>query len=363
MTLAFRFFLLTCLYLPDVFGQQVEWICYFNQEQSTGRLSKTWIGPEGDIYVNVIQSSYSKRESYTNLVHVSSGGEAKTILSNKFQGGIGMLFPMTDGHYLSDGIQEDPDQKTRRRFRLLDSDGKPIAHTEPMIGKIYGRLQNGNEYIWLNSPSEGFGIHDFYITRASNSFDVHLDTVSLKSIWIDSMGITDHSMDPVMLEDKSISISGLYGFTGNLEFTGMSPNNGVVFNIKDGQVAWKYPLTLSLDKLEAIAANRNFTWALFASPKRVRTLVKINENGKAVLNRDIHLPYSVVNFILLDKKIILLGPSSIYIYSLQCKLLGEYSLGEYSISDFKDIIPLSEDSFIVTGTKMNQIAVVKMKLL
>ena len=126
---------------------------------------------------------------------------------------------------------------------------------------------------------------------------------------------------------------------------------------------WKYPSVLSPDRLEAIAADGDFTWAVFASPKRVRHLVKINVKGKPVLIRDIHLPYEVSNFIILDKKILLIHSSRLYIYSPRCKLLGEYSLGDYGINDLKDIIPVSKNSFILTGKKMGEIAVVKMRLL
>jgi len=342
-------------------AQNIEWE-YVVDAPVRNIPSDYWFDEAGNGYFNIRKQNPIHNNQFDQslyLLKLDKDGKFKrsTFVNNCTSSA--MLLPFGENQLLSSGYNCDSD--TSRNVvdsRVFDYVGNVLAKGRGFKGNYFASIQTDKGYTFLSKPTKQFSYTYISMGHIDHDFTIQHDTISLKQVEREGLGIVNAYVTPMLMEDKSWVVPMNYG-----EVTGskIAVDHGTVFGIKDAQLQWSYPDTLSAYKLKHISAHKDKV-ALYMRKSRnydPRLIVLMDQEGNELHHFYFRPGFSARDLLLTKDHIILMASHKLVYYDYQGNFVSEFDFNHQNYSRPRNMKGDKEGNIYFVATKYGHSAIVK----
>ena len=322
-----------------------------------------WFDEEGNGYFNIRKQNPVHKNQYDQslfLLKLNKDGlyRGSTFVNNCTSSAL--LLPFGEGQLMSSGYNCDSDtSKNVVDSRIFDYVGNVLAKGQGFKGNYFASIQTENGFTFFSKPTRNFSYTYLSMGYIDDDFNISHDTINLKQIEKTGLGIVNAYNDPIQMSDKSWVVPMNYG---KVEGGGIGVDHGVVLGIKDANLQWSYPDTLSAYKLKHLSSNENKAAILMRKSRNYdpKLLVILDEKGNEVNHFYFRPGFSVQDLLLTKEHIILLASHKIVLYDHQGNLVSEFNFNDRNYSRPKNMKLDREGNLYFVANKYGSSVIVKM---
>ena len=341
------------------FAQSLEWRYEYDTGEST-RPAYFWIDADGNGYFNVYQQKPGSPSTFDrshSLLILNEDGlyNGSVYIQNCKRGGL--MLPFGNDQYVVSGTRCSADYESPRRTFLLSYEGNILKEDKAFKGNYFARTPSEYGATFFSKPTKNFSHTFLSIGTVNKAFEMSFDSIPLKPIEKDGVGMVFNYIDPVQLENKNWILPFNYGKLGN----GISIDHGSVFCVQDKKIAWQYPDTLSDYSLKHIASYENTVTVYMRKRKNVipKLFVQLDQDGKVIQELIFQPKNRKVLDMAVDKNhIILLYSNLVSWFDWSGQLVKEFDLGAVKISAL-EMAQTEEGALIISGRHYGKATFVK----
>jgi hypothetical protein len=320
----FIFFMLQ-LYATLPYAQSMLW--QYKLVVDEGNLpSLFWLDEAGTGYFNIKKENPNIRGQYDQnlcLLMLDKDGQFKgsTYIKNCKQNAL--MSPFGDNRLLSSGYNCDPDSGgVSLDSWVFDYAGNLILKGKGFNENYISQVKTNNGYTFFTPESDGFKFSQLNISTIDTLFNITHTAVSLEAISRPDLGIVNNYKDPFLMSDGIWAVPLNYGKVGG---GGISIDHGTVIGIKDDQILWQYPDTLSRYSLEQFAAtaDRMCIYMRKSENYAKKLFVFLDQNGQEIKHFFTDQNFDAIDMLLTEKHIILINRFSMVWVDFDGKMVSK----------------------------------------
>lgn len=354
-----------------VFLFQLSSICEAQQliwryEYDTGKTNMPghfWIDESGNGYFNIGKENPASKNTFPlhhSLLILNGNGEYNGSVFIKQCKRGGNLLPYNDDKYIMSGQNCEGYSLSERRSYLFNHDGTLAQEGRSFDGSYFAQTPTKRGYTYFSKPSRRFSHTYLSIGYIDEDFNISNDSIPLGPLKKEGLGMVFNFIAPVQLENESWIMPFNYGKVR----TGISVDHGSVFCVKDEQILWQYPKSLSNYRLTNIDSENNNVTLLMRGTNNFkgRSFVKLNSEGK-VLEIASFLPKvtSIKDMKVYNDEILILGSTILTWYDWNGELIREFDLSKEKISGRRMQV-LEDGSVVVVGMHHGKTVILKVSI-
>jgi len=324
------------IYIPfNCFSQEIDWIFEVNDKVNTTNY--------GSFLLMLDRNGEFRRTTKINncnaAIKLLPFGKNKLIAS---------------GHTCLDGIG------TYRDTRLYNYQGKTLkTENNAFPGDYFSSLPIKEGFTFFSKPFDNFDFSYISIGTINKDLKIGYDSVSLKSIAKNNLGIVNVDTDPAFLSDETWIVPFQYGKIGH-EGISMTMDHGSIIGIRDSKILWEYPKSLSNGKVEAICSYELNVAMLISQGLNYCLFSMVDQTGVELEKLTLNTQGAIIRDLLVTKKyIIVLGYNKILWYNKLGELIKEMDLLEMEISQANRSQLFGENSLICSAVKNGNAVIFK----
>lgn len=348
------------IFMPDagLSAQYIEWEYEVSSEYQT-RPSLYWVDEEGNGYYNIKKNTVERPGQFQYglyLLMLDKYGNLKgTTYVNNCQS-TALLLPFGKGKFLASGNNCSPDKKVVRDTRLYDKTGKLLNQTKAFRGNYFARTWSDDGFKFFSKPNSSWGYSFLSIGKISPDFQISYDSIPLAPIEVKGLGMTNNYKDPAQMADKSWVVPINYGIKSG----GLSLTNGAIINVKNGQIAWKYPSSLIDKTTQHVSTFEDKVCVVFGAAYSEKYFAILNQEGEELHQFMLSTGGAVKDLILTKEHIILMTKRHFKWYDWKGNFVTEYSFASENITAFGEAKLLDDYSLIFTGYRNGNAVIAKL---
>lgn len=327
--------------LATVDAQYLEWR-YDLDPTTKGRAYTIWLDQDQNICSNY--RTYREDGSYRGkgLFKVDQNGQFKGIIEPNLCDSQ-QFVPFGKDQYLMETNYCDGYRST-----LFDTKGNIVNPGEKLsLGKFATIIQPEGIYVF-NRPLGNYENPYFNLTQVNWDFQIQESRIDLTPIQQGELGMTTAYVKPVRTENGTWILPIQYGERNG---PGTSVDHGSLHGIRNGEVTWSYPDTLSHYTLEVMATHENKVAAIFKQTQnyRPKLFIMLDDQGRELGNFPFKQRGQIKAFALSEQYCFILTHFDLLKYDHDGNLHQKIKVyQDYGIQS-KEMLMQDENTFIIVG--------------
>lgn len=351
------------LIAPNIcFSQYVEWMYQFDAEVEMVP-QFFWVDKEGHGYYNIapinpVKSADRKFERF--LLMLDEDGQYKGTTYIRHGNRNIQVLPFGENRMIASGYEHfTNDGYNGKHSRVYDYKGNLLKTGAAIPGLTFSRVWTKDHFTFFTEPGRRYDYSSFSIGQIDQDLAIHYDTVAIESLARKDLflGASD---DPVHMPNGNWIIPMDYG---PVEDEGMthSPQNALVLGVKDNEIIWTYPDTLSRHSLDRMSSYKDKIGVLIGWSAPL--FVLLDQNGEELKHfRFITHTGLIKDMVLHEDFFALLSDEKLIWYDLSGNVLAELLLSDYNLNRGLKMRLLPDGAILFTGTNQEHPVIVKVRL-
>ncbi len=348
--ISFRFlFTIGCFWvgLRHLEAQTLEWRYVFDYPVNT------W---SGDLLVDEDQHVFLNISTQRMDSSYRGGGMITLDAKGRFNGMIMMNDPDAEATFAPFGKGRYISQY--RGTSVFDAQGNLIASGQGFGGNHFARVTTTNGHVYFSKPIDWFKASYLTIGRVSNDFQIEKDSISLQSIAIEGLGLSNPYTKPAMTSDGVWIVP----FNSGPVNGGMSIEHSFVCAIKGEKILWKFPQSLKDYPDISVTTEDERIGVVLSAGSMANQFFLLDNNGQVRTQFDFQVTGNVADVRLNHDNVAILTNNSLYVYTLDGVLVSDIAITNDFLINPTEFEVVDNGDFIIAGNYQGHATIIRISM-